>query len=86
MFRILGEALDLLMHIDSHYHFDHLGDPSRFPSSTEIVVGPKFKKAFLPGYPTGKQSPVRESDFRCAFAGNGLAVFHSDASQRTTSQ
>ncbi|VUC32805.1 unnamed protein product [Clonostachys rosea] len=47
----------------SHWHWDHLGDPSKFPPSTEIVVGPGFKTAFLPAHPTGQQSPVRESDF-----------------------
>ncbi|KIV77975.1 hypothetical protein PV11_09747 [Exophiala sideris] len=47
----------------SHWHWDHLGDPSTFPGSTELVVGPGFKEAFFPGYPGKKDSPVRESDF-----------------------
>lgn len=47
----------------SHWHWDHLGDPSRFPSCTELVVGPGFKDSFLPGYPAKKDAPVRESDF-----------------------
>ncbi|KAL2831014.1 beta-lactamase-like protein [Aspergillus pseudoustus] len=47
----------------SHWHWDHLGDPSRFPPSTELIVGPGFKEQFLPGYPAKPDSPVRESDF-----------------------
>ncbi|KAJ5333863.1 uncharacterized protein N7506_007646 [Penicillium brevicompactum] len=47
----------------SHWHFDHVGDPSRFPPSTDLIVGPGFKNAFLPGYPAIPDSPVRESDF-----------------------
>ena len=35
----------------SHSHFDHIGDPSKFPASTSLVVGPGFKKKFLPGAP-----------------------------------
>ncbi|OAP59117.1 hypothetical protein AYL99_06415 [Fonsecaea erecta] len=48
----------------SHWHWDHLGDPSTFPPSTEVVVGPGFKEAFMPGYPGKPDSPVRESDFK----------------------
>ncbi|KAK5048617.1 hypothetical protein LTR84_005708 [Exophiala bonariae] len=47
----------------SHWHWDHLGDPSTFPPTTDLVVGPGFKQAFLPGFPVNKKSPVRESDF-----------------------
>lgn len=47
----------------SHWHWDHLGDPSEFPHSVKIVVGPGFKDAFLPAYPTNKDSPVLETDF-----------------------
>ncbi|KLO90595.1 uncharacterized protein LW93_11015 [Fusarium fujikuroi] len=48
----------------SHHHFDHIGDITTFPGSTELVVGPGFKKAFLPRYPAGPDSPVREVDFQ----------------------
>lgn len=48
----------------SHWHWDHIGDPSTFPPSTRLVVGPGFKEAFLPGYPAKSDSPVRESDFK----------------------
>ncbi|KEF58314.1 uncharacterized protein A1O9_06240 [Exophiala aquamarina CBS 119918] len=48
----------------SHWHWDHIGDPSRFPSTTDLIVGPGFMKNFYPGYPSKVDSPVRESDFR----------------------
>jgi len=48
----------------SHWHWDHIGDPSTFPPSTQLVVGPGFKDEFLPGYPAKQDSPVRESDFK----------------------
>jgi glyoxylase-like metal-dependent hydrolase (beta-lactamase superfamily II) len=37
----------------SHHHFDHTGDPSLFPKSTSLVIGPGFKsnKTTFPGYP-----------------------------------
>lgn len=34
---------------------------STFPESTELVVGPGFKEAFLPGYPSKETSPVQET-------------------------
>jgi hypothetical protein len=49
--------------VGSHWHWDHIGDPSRFPSSTELIVGPGFKAEFLPGYPARPDAPIRESDF-----------------------
>lgn len=45
----------------SHWHFDHLGDPSLFPSSTSLIVGPGFMSAFTPGYPISPTSPIPES-------------------------
>ncbi|KAJ5825942.1 hypothetical protein N7474_003080 [Penicillium riverlandense] len=48
----------------SHWHWDHVGDPSTFPASTELVVGPGFKRNFMPGYPTKPDAPLRDSDFR----------------------
>ncbi|KAJ9647473.1 hypothetical protein H2204_000102 [Knufia peltigerae] len=49
----------------SHYHWDHVGDMSLFPSSTEIVVGPGFKASpvILPGYPEKPDSFLNSSDF-----------------------
>ena len=42
----------------SHYHWDHLGDPSTFPNSTEVVVGPGFGEEFLPGGQPVPDSPI----------------------------
>jgi len=47
----------------SHWHWDHTGDPSTFPKSTALIVGPGFKKIMLPGYPSNSQSPILESDY-----------------------
>ena len=47
----------------SHWHFDHNGNPSLLPKHTKMVVGPGFKEAFLPGYPTNKESVFHEADF-----------------------
>lgn len=47
----------------SHHHWDHVGDPSTFPHSTEIVVGPGFKDAHLPGYPKRQDATLMETDF-----------------------
>lgn len=46
----------------SHHHFDHTGDPSTFPASTTLVVGPGVKDAAWPGYPTNPNSTVLDSD------------------------
>ncbi|KAL3420450.1 metallo-beta-lactamase superfamily protein [Phlyctema vagabunda] len=47
----------------SHQHWDHLGDPSRLDRATKLIVGPGFKDAFLPGYPTNPSSPILETDY-----------------------
>jgi glyoxylase-like metal-dependent hydrolase (beta-lactamase superfamily II) len=66
----------------SHWHFDHTGNPATFPTSTDLIVGPGFKSAFVPGFPTVPESPVderawkdrnlREIDF--ASEGKGLRI------------
>ncbi|KAL1988986.1 hypothetical protein VTN96DRAFT_5749 [Rasamsonia emersonii] len=55
------ESVDSI--IWSHWHFDHVGDPSTFPSSTSLVVGPGMPAAKLPAYPTNPDSTLLESDF-----------------------
>lgn len=61
---ILGdEASEISAIIWSHHHFDHIGDPSKFPSSTVVVVGTGFKDEFLPGYPAREDSWILESDY-----------------------
>ncbi|KAJ5603246.1 hypothetical protein N7537_006202 [Penicillium hordei] len=47
----------------SHAHIDHVGDPSVFPPSTKLVVGPGFKESCMPGYPTNPNSFILESYF-----------------------
>lgn len=57
-----GGAIESI--IWSHHHWDHVGDPSTFPGSTELVVGPGFKEAHMPGYPTREDSPLLDTDFK----------------------
>ncbi|KZT21550.1 hypothetical protein NEOLEDRAFT_1222530 [Neolentinus lepideus HHB14362 ss-1] len=40
------------------------GDPSTFPSSTELVIGPGTKDAFFPPYPKNPDSTLLASDFQ----------------------
>ena len=47
----------------SHYHWDHTGDPSTFPPSTSLLVGPGFKENLTPSYPTNPSSSIRDSDY-----------------------
>ncbi|PCD37061.1 hypothetical protein AU210_005566 [Fusarium oxysporum f. sp. radicis-cucumerinum] len=49
--------------IVSHHHYDHLGDPSTFPETMDLIVGPGFSQHFRPGYPANPNSPVHESAF-----------------------
>lgn len=54
----------------SHHHMDHTGDPSLFPPSTDLIVGPGFKrnKTTFPGYPTNADALVTDD----AFSGRSL--------------
>ncbi|KAK0122649.1 hypothetical protein ONS96_009687 [Cadophora gregata f. sp. sojae] len=56
-----GKSIEAI--IWSHWHWDHTGDVSTFDRNTALIVGPGFKDAFTPGYPTNKDSPVLESDY-----------------------
>lgn len=47
----------------SHWHWDHVGNMSKLPPSTGLVVGPGFTKAMIPGYPKNLSSPILESDY-----------------------
>ncbi|KAF4907506.1 Cytochrome P450 monooxygenase mpaDE [Colletotrichum fructicola] len=47
----------------SHWHWDHIGDPSTFPVTTDLIVGPGFKDAMLPGAPANPESPILEMDY-----------------------
>jgi glyoxylase-like metal-dependent hydrolase (beta-lactamase superfamily II) len=57
------QPLEIDSVIWSHHHFDHIGDVTTFPNSTELVVGQGFKEAFCPGYPRNPDSPIREVDY-----------------------
>ncbi|QMW42500.1 metallo-beta-lactamase superfamily protein [Aspergillus flavus] len=57
------KAKDVEAVIWSHWHWDHIGDPSTFPPSTDLIVGPGFRNAMLPGYPANPDSPIRETDY-----------------------
>ena len=52
-----------LLTMESHWHWDHIGDPSSFPHSTDLIVGPGFKEAFLPAAPLNPDSPLQEKDW-----------------------
>jgi glyoxylase-like metal-dependent hydrolase (beta-lactamase superfamily II) len=73
-YRVLEDPLDILKNggIDlnnlealvlSHLHFDHFGNPSALPKHVKLVVGPGFKDACMPGYPTNESSPFNDADF-----------------------
>ena len=47
----------------SHQHWDHIGNMAAFPTSTELIVGPGFKEAHLPGYPSDPEALLLESDY-----------------------
>ena len=46
----------------SHFHWDHSGDPSTFPPTAKLIVGPGTKSQCLPGYPENPNSPILQSD------------------------
>lgn len=48
----------------SHWHWDHHGAPEKFPSTVEVVVGPGFQENFMPGYPSDKDAPLLDVNFR----------------------
>lgn len=53
---------DISSVIWSHNHFDHIGDPSKFPLSTELVVGPGVRASSWPGFPGNPDAIVLDSD------------------------
>jgi glyoxylase-like metal-dependent hydrolase (beta-lactamase superfamily II) len=48
--------------IMSHWHWDHCGNPAALPKSVNIIVGPGFRDAFVPGWPANPKSPFHEAD------------------------
>lgn len=73
----------------SHWHFDHVGDPTTFPNTTDLIVGPGFKSAMIPSYPTLREShlderawqdrELHEIDFHDAAGGKTLKIGNFDA-------
>lgn len=57
------KSTDIEAIIWSHWHWDHTGDPSTFPPSATLIVGPGFKEAFVPGYPSNPDAVILESDY-----------------------
>lgn len=63
----------------SHQHWDHTGNLDTFPGTT-LVVGPGFKKAHTPAYPTNQESALWDTDFQnrefreLDIAGTGLKI------------
>ena len=48
----------------SHAHVDHVGDPSVFPPTTDLVAGLGLKARCIPGYPANPESVILDSAFR----------------------
>jgi hypothetical protein len=63
----------------SHYHIDHVGDPSLFPLSTSLIVGPGFKSnpKLYPGFPKNPDAYTLQD----AFEGRDLIELDFSASQ-----
>ncbi|KAH0593197.1 hypothetical protein MHUMG1_08919 [Metarhizium humberi] len=57
-------STDIEAVILSHAHFDHVGDPSTFPPSTNLVVGPGIRDSHWPGYPTNPAAINLDSDIQ----------------------
>lgn len=57
---IPANAIDAV--ILSHHHWDHVGDTTRFPSSTRVITGPGYKAKYLPGWPIDKDAVETTSD------------------------
>lgn len=55
-------STDVQAVIWSHNHFDHIGDVSQFPQTTELIVGPGVRAASWPGWPRREDAIVLDSD------------------------
>lgn len=64
--RVLGLQSEQLLISEppSHWHLDHSGDPSTFPPTTSLIVGPGFKEFLLPGYPENPEGLILEADYK----------------------
>ncbi|KAJ6597545.1 beta-lactamase-like protein [Mycena vulgaris] len=70
------ESIDAV--IWSHAHFDHIGDMSKFPNTTDLVIGPETDTATFPETPT---STLQASDF----AGHNITKLDFSATKLTFS-
>lgn len=57
-------SADIEAIIWSHHHFDHIGDPSTFPASTALIVGPGVSQLCWPGYPSRQDAMVLDADIK----------------------
>ncbi|RKK85031.1 hypothetical protein BFJ69_g1730 [Fusarium oxysporum] len=46
----------------SHWHWDHMGNLSLFPTTVDLVVGPGFTQKMTPGYPDDPNGLVLSKD------------------------
>lgn len=54
------KSSDISAVIFSHLHFDHTGDPTKFPDAV-MVTGPGSRAATAPGYPHNVESPFHSA-------------------------
>lgn len=57
----ISQSCELILQL-SHWHFDHIGDPSTFPPTTSLIVGPGTTAAKLPPWPENALSTLTKSD------------------------
>lgn len=57
-------SADIKAVIWSHNHFDHIGNVSTFPPSTELVVGPGVCATSWPGWPRNPDAGLLDSDIQ----------------------
>ncbi|KAI0453616.1 beta-lactamase-like protein [Xylaria acuta] len=60
-----GEKLsDIEAIVWSHLHWDHIGNPSKFPNSVKVLVGPGVTEAHMPGWPEIGTAEFKEDDIK----------------------
>ncbi|CAF9936264.1 MAG: hypothetical protein HETSPECPRED_010279 [Heterodermia speciosa] len=64
----------------SHNHFDHIGNMSTFPPSTDLILGPGVRAASWPGWPSNPEAEILDSDI------HGRAVREISFDGATTDQ
>ncbi|KAK6530361.1 hypothetical protein TWF694_003717 [Orbilia ellipsospora] len=47
----------------SHAHWDHIGKPSLFPPTTDLIIGPSITEKFAPGYPENSAAPFKSTEW-----------------------